>query len=85
MSFGLLAARKVRCCTKSNSKKKEAGSVKRVKQFDFKVPHSSQFEQKIFEFCLNLAVRITAAEDLVVSAGGCYSHWEKAYVKIRMP
>ena len=39
-----------------------------------KVPNSSQFEQKIFEFCLNLAVRITATEDLVVSAGGCYSH-----------
>lgn len=44
------------------------------KEISFKVPNSSQFEQKIFEFCLNLAVRMTAAEDLVVSAGGCYSH-----------
>lgn len=50
MSFGLLAARKVRCCTKSNSRKKEAGSVKRVKEFDLKCPTTFSLNRKFFSF-----------------------------------
>lgn len=50
MSLGLLAARKVRCCTKSNSKKKETGSVKRVKEFDLKCPTALSLNRKFLNF-----------------------------------
>lgn len=46
----MLAARKVRCCTKSNSREKEAGSVKRVKEFDLKCPTALSLNRKFLNF-----------------------------------